>query len=687
MKKIDLVLKSLFVLILANTSYSQVGPYFGGATCNVAVPIEVGEGYICNDFLGDDWYYFVAPCDGDLEITNCAYGDNKQVIIYSGNCGSLVTEKTADGDDCSTNDLDGAHAMLAGDTVFIQMDDTWDEDDLVFDIKFENPECPLPTSVVCMGTEWNELIIAWFAGGDATSWHVIYGLSGFDPNVEGTTVVASGAPTITLSGLDELTCYDFYIMPDCGVDIVSCLGPTYSCCTPESLFNFQGTVYFDANENGVQDMGEAGLPSIPILSDPSGVLCSTASNGKYFSSTTFLEDGTYNIYPELEHWGIRSDSLVYTIIVDDSYESRDSLDFGLSPDTLIYEVSAELNGLWPRCNDTINYWVHIQNTGTVLASGLVHLELDDSIAYVSADVLPDSVVGQNLYWQYEDIFYFDYESINVRVGTPDGFEDTVTCYLTVTVDSAGIEIFSTVEPLTQVITCAYDPNDKTPTPLGDGEFGNIPPSTASIEYLIRFQNTGTDTAFNVIIKDVLDPNLNWYSLTPLASSHDMTVELGADGEVSFIFNDIMLPDSNVNEIESNGYVKYEIKLNEDLPLGTSIYNTAGIYFDYNPAIITNTTINTRFLDDVSIDELTKQEQILIYPNPFSESTTVQISEELIENSSLQIVDLLGNQVYFMARVTGNSIEIQASAFNAGIYILVVKDLISNKVYTKKLVVD
>ena len=114
MKKIDLILKILLLFSFVNVSYGQGGPYFGGASCASAVPIEVGEGYITNDFLSDDWYYFVAQCDGELEITNCDYGDNKQIIIYSGSCGSLVTEKTADGDDCSTNDVDPPFACMVG---------------------------------------------------------------------------------------------------------------------------------------------------------------------------------------------------------------------------------------------------------------------------------------------------------------------------------------------------------------------------------------------------------------------------------------------------------------------------------------------------------------------------------------------------------------------------------------------
>lgn len=783
MKKFDLIFKFLFLFTFVNISYGQVGPYFGGATCDAAVPIEIGEGFVTNNILGDDWYSFEAPCDGYLEITHCDYGDNKQIKIYSGICESLVTEKTAAGDDCSTNDLDGDYYMLAGETVYIQMDDTWDEDDIVFDVLFDNPACAKPFGIMCYPTDWNILTIAWFAGGVATNWSVTYGPSGFDPDVEGVTIPVAGSPLIVLTDLDELTCYDIYILPICGGGIVSCMNEVFTCCTsemcpgpttvtpssitsesfdlswaypdpalsyeveyglegfasgtgttivsyPDDLCNLtdlaanecydvyirsncgvdiysswkgpftvctlvdsadldiKGTVYLDENGNGIQDPGEEGINLASILSDPEGVICFTDTDGQYATSTLYLADGVYEIYPFWEdHWVVSSDSLVYTIINDISYDPRDSLDFGLYPDELIYEVTSEFTSGGRRCNDTTSYWLTIQNSGTTIASGLVHLELDDSLYYVSANILPDSVVGQHIYWHYEDLFYFDHEIIHVRVGTPDGFEDAVSSTLTVSVDTLDIEVYSTVAYLNEVITCAYDPNDKTPDPLGEGEFGNIPPSTEKIEYLVRFQNTGTDTAFNVVIRDQLDPNLNWHSLNPLAYSHDMSINISFDGEVSFIFNDIMLPDSNVNEAASQGFVKYEIKLNEDLPLGTSIHNTANIYFDYNPAIVTNTTVNTLYLDDVSIAEITNQHHILVYPNPFSESTTVYFGEGLSENCSLHIVDLLGNQVYFQDRVTGNSLEINASTFTAGVYILVVQDLTTSEVYTKKMVVN
>lgn len=584
MKTIRLILTSLFAFLFTSISFGQI-LYPGGETCETAVPIPVADGYT-TPFDGpgsDHWYSFIAPCDGELVVSNGAPNECDK-RIHVGECGDLT--EMAYGSWATT---EISLSMLAGESAYIQLNDSWDG-----------------------SAEFN---------------------------------------------------IEFDICPD--ID--------------SALLDISGMVYYDMNDNGIKDIDEVGKFLNPILSDPEGVFSVTGPTGFYYSSVAGLDDGVYEIYPDLDdYWRISSDSLVYTLNIDVDYEQRDSLDFGIYPDTIFYEIDADLIGGYPRCNDTINYYINIRNIGTTIASGFVHLELDDSLYYVSADILPDSIVGQNLYWTYNELFFDEHELITVNIGTPDGEEDTVSSSLLVTVDSADVEMFSSTQVLEQVITCAYDPNDKTPEPFGIGEFGYISPETESIEYLIRFQNTGTDTAINVVIKDQLDENLDWYSMSILSYSHDIQVEMDIDGEVSFIFNDIMLPDSNVNNLASQGFVKYKIDLIPGLPLETSIFNTANIYFDLNPAVITNTTINTLHIDDSSIDELMDKQQLLVYPNPFSESTTVYFGKDL-NNHSIQIVDLLGSQVYVNNNVNGSQLEIEAGELKQGMYILLLFDNASNDI--------
>jgi uncharacterized repeat protein (TIGR01451 family) len=113
-----------------------------------------------------------------------------------------------------------------------------------------------------------------------------------------------------------------------------------------------------------------------------------------------------------------------------------------------------------------------------------------------------------------------------------------------------------------------------------------------ITYMIRFQNTGNDTAVTVRLEDRLSTGLDWSTFRPLAASHHHRVSLREGGNLEVVFDQIMLPDSNVNEPESHGFFTFEIIAREGLADFTAIENTAGIYFDFNKPIITNTTTNT-----------------------------------------------------------------------------------------------
>src|SRR4030095_2424669 len=108
-----------------------------------------------------------------------------------------------------------------------------------------------------------------------------------------------------------------------------------------------------------------------------------------------------------------------------------------------------------------------------------------------------------------------------------------------------------------------------------------------LTYTIRFQNTGTDTAFTVVLRDTLDADLDWASMQIVAASHALTrIQVDTAGEATFRFSRILLPDSNVNEPASHGFVKYRIAPVDGAPDWTTITNSASIYFDLNAPVVT-----------------------------------------------------------------------------------------------------
>jgi hypothetical protein len=224
----------------------------------------------------------------------------------------------------------------------------------------------------------------------------------------------------------------------------------------------------------------------------------------------------------------------------------------------------------------------------------------------------------------------------------------------------------------QVGIAAYDPNDKATQPEGYGIDHSIYEDT-KLDYRIRFQNTGNDTAFTVVVRDTISPFLNPATIEMGASSHNYTWNLSGQGVLEVRFSNILLVDSTTNEPASHGFFYYEIEQKANNPIGTVINNTAGIYFDYNPPIFTNTTYHTVGEDFIvvhlAIGKLYEEEiAVKVFPNPFTHFTTIQVEGKAYESLKLSVFDVTGRLVAEESSAFTNSIELQNNNFGAGIYI-------------------
>jgi len=233
-----------------------------------------------------------------------------------------------------------------------------------------------------------------------------------------------------------------------------------------------------------------------------------------------------------------------------------------------------------------------------------------------------------------------------------------------------------------VVTAPMDPNDKTGFPLGVGAQNIIRPGQ-QMEYLVRFQNTGTDTAFTVIIRDTLDPSLSVFSVTSGVASHPYNFRMYGPRVLEWTFDNIQLPDSNVDEPNSHGFVKFMVDMEPGTPLGTVINNTAAIYFDFEAPVITNTTMHT-----VGVFELPTSSEhavlgemdIAVYPNP-----TTGILKVVHDGSAplnLRLVDPLGRVLKAFSSESAQ-IQLDLSSYSDGIYHLVLSK--GDSVLVKKVV--
>jgi uncharacterized repeat protein (TIGR01451 family) len=178
------------------------------------------------------------------------------------------------------------------------------------------------------------------------------------------------------------------------------------------------------------------------------------------------------------------------------------------------------------------------------------------------------------------------------------FPITVT---TTVYDTAGQVVTTDTVHYEPWVACAYDPNDLSAYSGGHYD-QNYVLADQRILFKVRFQNTGNLPAEDVVIKDVLNPEVwNLDSFEPVSvhvsnvpnEYFDTDIDLET-GEVNFYLDNIYLPDSGVSVDASQGYVLFYVNTRSDLAHGTVLNNTAQIYFDANPPIITNTTTHTIF---------------------------------------------------------------------------------------------
>ncbi|MEM7163509.1 MAG: T9SS type A sorting domain-containing protein [Bacteroidota bacterium] len=357
-------------------------------------------------------------------------------------------------------------------------------------------------------------------------------------------------------------------------------------------FVLSGNVFFDQNENGLQDSLETGLSSMPINIAPDAYLNLSSSEGDY----AFLVGiGNHEVSIDIDTlWNLTTDYDLYDVLVNEDVPINDTLHFGLFPDTLFSILDAEITSSFERCLDTTNLWISAKNLGTTLPNGLITLSLDQGIQFYQANIAPDSIVGQNLYWNFDSLYYFSEYGIQLEMIMPvfDPFDFHYTSQLTVNeLDSVGNITQQIEEHWNFELSCSYDPNDKLVDPIGMGNEGYIFNET-DLEYIIRFQNTGNDTAYVVTIIDTLDQHLDIESFQFLTSSHEPEINLYENGKLEFIFNDINLPDSGANFLGSQGFVRYRISPLPGLTEQTEIRNEAYIFFDNNVPIQTNEVLNT-----------------------------------------------------------------------------------------------
>jgi uncharacterized repeat protein (TIGR01451 family) len=275
-----------------------------------------------------------------------------------------------------------------------------------------------------------------------------------------------------------------------------------------------------------------------------------------------------------------------------------------------------------------------------------------------------SISGNTITWNLTNAAtgysFTDFIQFSLPSGLTNGAQHYFTSTITATGSNTDCNYANNTGTLLQILGNSYDPNDKT---VNQPEQMS-PVVTDNLTYTIRFQNTGTAPAQNIHILDTLSANLDWNTFEVLYASHPMNVVDLGNGIKKFEFPQIWLPDSTTNEPESHGQIVYRIRENVTNGQGEEIFNTAYIYFDWNPAIITNTTYNINAM--LMLNEISDAYEV--YPNPAQETFTIKAPFEM---EWMALHDMSGKQV-LQYDIKGNLKVVPVSEIEKGLYILSVK---------------
>lgn len=426
---------------------------------------------------------------------------------------------------------------------------------------------------------------------------------------------------------------------------------------------FSGNIYYDLNGNGQKDITEYSLPNQQVLVLPDSAIRISSLAGNYHF---YPDTGNYILQMQpFPNWQITSDSIEYHATTNPG--GITGLDFGINAlvpnDSLEVHVYGSTN-----CNVvSTNFWFSYKNKGNTILDGDVILTLDSltTLAPFSPNYPQATQLSTYTYsWHFQDLLPFETRNIDCLILMPNGTYIGSLIDISVTVAANNI---STTGIFSDTLTCAWDPNDKTAFFPANSTQGQEVLYNTPFEYLIRFQNTGNDVAFNVTIEDTISSNFDMQTFEFIAASHPHELLYEMNGIVRFHFPNIMLPDSGTNEPASHGFVSYRVKPKQGLPNNTPMENTAYIYFDENPAVVTNTTQHTLVNAFTAISEEINALQVQFYPNPFDQNATLLYNNPTADNYSLHIYDLTGKKVQTYQDKTGR-ILINRNGLSVGMYL-------------------
>lgn len=433
--------------------------------------------------------------------------------------------------------------------------------------------------------------------------------------------------------------------------------------------------FLDSNSNGIKDLGEQNFPLGQFQIEKN-------NDGNVHNITTPI--GVYNIYDENAN---SSYDLGYTI--DPAYSATYALTA-----TFYSNISPIVGGGMQVYNFPVTVVQSYQDlavsiiplqqprAGFIYSNKIVYANFgNQTIASGSVTFTKEAVLGitgntqsgttpsaNGFSYTFTNLLPFEVRTMTVSMQVPPipgvSLGQLLTNSATIVPLVGDVVPENNVSTLSEIVIGSYDPNDKIES-HGDKILTSSFASTDYLYYTIRFENTGTASAVNVNIQDVLDAKLDAASIKMVNASHDYILDR-LDSHLTWKFNNIQLPPSVENTNTGKGYVTFKVKPKVGYATGDIISNTAGIYFDFNPVIVTNTFL-TQFVATMAVYEF-ENTDFIFYPNPVQDVLNVTLKNNANSIDHIEVYDALGKSM-LRKKATLNTSSIDLTLLASGLYFI------------------
>ena len=446
----------------------------------------------------------------------------------------------------------------------------------------------------------------------------------------------------------------------------SCNVNSYCSFNPGgTYYTIQGNNTYDENNNGCD------ILDIHVLNLKYNITDNT-NNGSLISDTSGnysipVSAGTHTITPELENPTYFVISPTTVTVTFPTTASPFTQNFCVTPNGIKNDVEATIiatNPALPGFDAT--YRIVYKNKGNQISNGTVNLTFDDTkMDLVSALPTNTSSATNSLSWSFSNLQPFETREIlvvmnvNSPTETPAVNGGDVLNYTANIIGLTDEMPIDNTSVLNQTVVNSFDPNDKTCI-----EGTTVSPSTVGqyVHYVVRFENTGTANAQNIVVRDMIDTaKYDVSSLVPLSGSASYVTRITNTNQVEFIFQNINLPFVSGS---NDGYVAFKIKTKPTLVDGDTFSNSANIYFDYNAPIVTN-SYSTNVYNPLATPDFEFSSVFSLSPVPAKNVLTITTKQAVVM-SSISIYNMLGQLV----QVNTNPNEtIDVSGLKTGSYFI------------------